>query len=161
MIGKRLLAREFVAAGLVFLLGGAITTAAIELPMGSLRLPGPGALPLAVGFSLIMLSTALALQARSAEPANLRSVEDDQSDPRGILRVILLCILIGGFLFLLPVAGFLVAGAFLLIALHAIGTNGRLSMHSVAAGLLTTAVAYVLFARLLRIPLPHGWIWAF
>ncbi|MDQ8727512.1 tripartite tricarboxylate transporter TctB family protein [Bradyrhizobium sp. LHD-71] len=152
--------RDLVGAALFFVLGGVVAVVAAQLPMGGVRLPGSGAFPIVIGIAMIVLATSLALQ-RTLPPNSVSSSDEiDEPEQWGNARVALVCALIAAFVLLLPVAGFPLGGALLMIALYVIGA-GRLGVGSVAAGVVTALVAYALFVLLLDVPLPRGSLWGF
>ena len=149
------LSLKAVAAALCLAFGAAVAWGAAQLPMGSVRLPGPGAFPLAIGIGLMVLA-ALMLRRGPRAPAN---TSDDPPEPFGHARVALVCALVAAFVLVLPAIGFLAASALLMIAFHVIGADGRLGWRPLVAGAVTAGAAYALFAVLLDVPLPRGWLW--
>lgn len=151
------LSLKAVAATLCLVFGAAVAWGAAQLPMGSVRLPGPGAFPLAIGIGLMLLAVMLMVQAPRGAAAS--PSDDDRPEPFGYARVALVCALVAVFVLVLPAVGFLAASALLMIAFYVIGARGRLGLRPLAAGLATAAAAYALFAVLLDVPLPRGWLW--
>jgi putative tricarboxylic transport membrane protein len=149
-----------ISAAVCFAFGAAVAWSAALLPMGSLRAPGPGAFPLAIGLCLMLLAAALLLPVRPSLAAQEMSEPDeDQPEPWGRARVALVCALVALFVVALPVIGFLAATTLLMIAFYVIGADGRVSLAPVFSGLLTAAAAYALFVLLLDVALPRGWRW--
>ncbi len=141
----------FIAAGTAILVMGA------GLPAGSLRLPGPGAFPAAIGIGLIALSAIALLRALRRPPAAPDHGEAPP-EPGGRVRVALVGALLAAFTLALPYLGFLAASTLLLIALYAIGA-GRLGLGPVLAGLATAAATHLLFVVALGLRLPQGQLW--
>jgi cytochrome b561 len=139
-------------------MGGLIAGAATQLPMGSVRLPGPGAFPVAIGIFLMALAVALLFQVKRAAETEPPPADTDEPEPWGHARVALVCALVTGFVFALPFVGFLTSSIVLMTALYVIGT-GRLGVGPVAAGVGTALAAYVLFVSVLDVPLPGGSLW--
>jgi hypothetical protein len=147
--------RDILGAALFVLLGAGVVWGAAQLPFGTMRLPGAGAVPLAIGVALMVLGVALALRPH-ATPAE---ATEEPPEPWGQTRVVAVCVLIAIYVFILPAAGFLAATTLLMIALYAIGDSRGFGLRPIIAGAITAAAAYGLFVWLLDVPLPGGWIW--
>jgi putative tricarboxylic transport membrane protein len=152
--------RDRAGAALFFVLGGVVAGTAAQLPMGSVRLPGAGAFPIVIGIALMMLAVTLAFQTMLTRTPAPSSDEIDEAEPWGSARVALVCGLIAAFVLLLPLAGFLLAGVLLMVALYVTGA-GRLGVAPVVAGVVTALAAYVLFVLILGVPLPGSSLWGF
>lgn len=156
MSGVRL-SRDLVG-GAVFLAGGIVAIwSAADLSMGTLRLVGPGAFPILLGVALVLLATALIVQSLRTTAAP--RTDEEAPEPFGHARVALVAALIAVFIAILPLAGFVVASAALMVALYAIGARQPFSLFPLVAGLLTSLVAYLLFVLALGVPLPMGIFW--
>lgn len=153
------LIRDFLGAGLFFVLGGVVIFGAAQLPMGTFRQPGPGAFPLAIGVALVVLAVMAAVQAQLRADAASEPSVDEAPEPWGRARVIAVCITTAAYLIVLPMAGFLAATTVLMIAFYVLGAERGFGFGSVLAGMVTAAAAYVLFVRILDVPLPVGWLW--
>jgi len=145
------------AAGLALLLFGAVTAfLSLRLPIGTLRGPGSGLFPLALGLILIGLSVCHLVELHltaTTPPTDTEAHRDDGSAWRVLL---FMGVMVLGTAFL-TVLGFPLV-AFLLMAglLYILGVR---RWQRVALIALCSAVAsYVLFVRWLQIPLPKGWI---
>lgn len=152
-----LLTRSIIGAALFFVLGCVVAVTAARLPMGSARVPGPGAFPLGIGVSLIVLSICLAVQSLRG---GAEESENGPAERWGTLRVAAVCGLVALYIFALPIVGFTVDTALLMTALYAVG-SGQLRIREVAAALLTTAAIYALFVAILEVRLPQGSLWGF
>lgn len=143
------------AGGVVFLAVGGVTIwMASDLGLGNLRLVGPGAMPLSVGFAMIVL--AIALIARTLLHPDIETAAEDPPDPGGRVRVAAVVLLIGLFILVLPTAGFLVGSFALMFACYAIGAGRPFSLFALVAALTTSAAAYALFVLILDVRLPKG-----
>jgi hypothetical protein len=124
---------------------------AAALPLGSLRVPGPGFLPLGIGAAMAIFSIASIVEAlqRRDEPG-------PEFSPAGALRLVTVVCGIVGYILLLPVLGFRVATVALLFGLFGLGSGQWLSWRNLGAALVATAFCYLLFERFLQIGLPEG-----
>jgi putative tricarboxylic transport membrane protein len=120
--------------------------------------PGPGAFPLGIGVSLMVLSVCLAVQ--SLRGGMQKSESDTIAERWGMLRVLAVCGLVALYIFALPIVGFTLDTALLMTALYAVG-SGRLGIREIAAALLTTGATYALFVAILEVRLPQGSLWRF
>jgi len=132
----------FVAVGvLVFALSG-------DLPFGTLSFPGSGFLPKIIATLMIVFGLTLALQARGSETfASLR-----WEDLRHALPVTLATALA---IFAYERLGFALTVFLLLLGLT-FGLERKNVLAAAAYSAVVTTVAYVLFEKLLKTPLPHG-----
>ena len=145
-------------------LGGATVgaVAATGLPLGTARVVGPGAAPLILSLILGGLSIALLVETfRGAEQHADASSVEGRPNPQGQRRVLLVLVLLGGFVLLLPYAGFLITGTALMYTLYAVGQDRGLSVSALIAAVATTAAAYFLFVVLLGVRLPGSSFWGF
>lgn len=108
-------------------------------------------------FLVVLGSTALALFARK-----LCQEVDEPIDPfapgerPAVHRFLLVVLVVVGFIYAAPVAGFvLTATAMLLLLLWSFGTNWKANF---AVSLTLPAALYHLSASYLNAPLPHGWL---
>ena len=128
-----------------------------RLGFGTLTEPGPGFMPVIVGTALFVFGAAQALMTLRESAA--RPVPATALDPAARSTIarepLLLLAALGAYVALLPLAGYLVATALLVVAvLRLMGVTGigRLALGSVIAAV----TSYVLFGRLLGIDLPRG-----
>jgi putative tricarboxylic transport membrane protein len=132
----------FILAGLgVFLLSG-------ELPFGGLSMPGSGFMPSLVA-SLLLLFGAL-LCARAAESQPLKEIDWSDAKHAGLV-VLITALAIVAYTRL----GFIITMMLMLFALLVIIERRNLvkaALYSIAA----TLLAYALFDKFLRAPLPNG-----
>jgi putative tricarboxylic transport membrane protein len=149
------------AAIALFVFGATTVWASLSLPIGTLRAPGSGFFPLMLGLALTALSAAQGVtvyleqlrQARAASvpptaPPSWRLGEDTR-------RVLLFLGSVAVAVALLPLLGYAFASFVLMLALLRI--LGVASWPLIGAISATTAIAcYVVFVRVLGIPLPSG-----
>jgi hypothetical protein len=133
---------------------GAITAAlALSLPLGSLRMPGSGAFPLALGILLMVLAAVQGWsQYKEEQPARTPA----PSIPGGSGRVMLFMAIVAAATALMPAIGYL-ASAFLLM----LGLLRVLGVHWIRASaiaLVCAVAARAIFVTWLGIPLPAGWL---
>lgn len=145
--------------GIVFLAVGIVATwSANDLSMGSVKLLGPGALPTLLGIVMVLLAIVLIAQALGA--ASKQRSDEEAPESWGRTRVAFVAALIALYIAILPLAGFLVASAILMVALYATGTGRLFSLFPFVAGILTSTAAYVLFVMILGVRLPSGLLWS-
>lgn len=153
------ISRNVAGAVLFFLFGAGIMWGAARLPFGTIRQPGAGAFPLAIGLALMVLGAALALPRQTVPAVPAEDAGEGQPEPWGRTRVAAICAMIAVYVLILPAAGFLAATMVLMVALYAAGAERGFGLRPLIAGVLTAAAAYVLFVWLLAVPLPYGWLW--
>lgn len=143
--------RDHVAGGVFVVAGLLVLAISSDLPFGTLASPGAGMLPtLVIG---LMLAFALVLVAGARRSPPLASI--DWSDVPHALRVVALT---AAAVALFTRLGFLITVAALLLALtFFIERRPILTAAAVSAG--ATLLAYGLFGKLLRAPLPQGFLW--
>jgi putative tricarboxylic transport membrane protein len=139
---------DHVAGAAFAAFGLAIIALSGDLPFGGLAMPGSGFMPTLVAGLLVLFGIVLAL--RGAESAPLADI--DWSDTKHALVVILIAALaIAAYTWL----GFIITMVLMLFAFLVIGERRqpvRAVLYSVAA----TLIAYGVFAKALRAPLPIG-----
>jgi putative tricarboxylic transport membrane protein len=150
-----------IAAIVLFVFGAATVLASLSLPIGTLRAPGSGFFPLLLGLVLAVLS---AVQGVTSYRARIRQVRTEpvpaaEPQPRGLgedtRRVLMFLGAVAAAVALLPLLGYAVASFVLMLALLRI--LGVASWPLIAAISATTALAcYLVFVRVLGIPLPAG-----
>jgi hypothetical protein len=145
---------------------------ATRLRLGTVAAPGAGFFPVVVG--VFLCATALGLLLRlcrlgplppgagvrsGGEPTGVQgAVTEPAAGTAGALRRLAATVgALAGFSLLLPWIGYPVAAfAFVLVLLRALGTGGWTAAGLWALG--AAAVSYYLFAVLLGVPLPRGWL---
>jgi len=144
-----------VASILVFLFGGITMLLSLQLPLGTLRMPGSGLFPLGLGLILMGLAACQMLQPRLRAAASAKSGGGtaDGSAHRVLVFMGIMALATA----LLDLLGFpLVAFLLMLALLQLLGV--RRWRDSALIALLTAGASYILFVRWLQIPLPKGWI---
>ncbi len=129
-----------------------ICSESLRLPLGTLRDPGAGFLPLGSGLCLGILSIVHYLQARFRRESDLRT--SWISRERWKILVIILAVLFG-YALLLDVLGFLISTFILLLVLFSLAKPKK---WAVAAGgsALASILSYVVFEIWLKTQLPRG-----
>jgi putative tricarboxylic transport membrane protein len=143
---------ERIAAGALFVVGSGAAYLAVEMGYGSARFPGPGFLPFWIA-SLLALTAGLYFLARlGPDTVPRRLWERDAWRRPGLSAVIMLL-----FTLLMGWLGFFASTFLLFLAwLIAVERERWLTIGAVSA--LGTLGAYILFAVLLKVPLPKGFL---
>ncbi|HET7096743.1 MAG TPA: tripartite tricarboxylate transporter TctB family protein [Casimicrobiaceae bacterium] len=137
---------EIAVAAALFLLGAFAVWQAALMPFGTVALPGPGMLPMALGV-LLMLSSAGLVVAELRAPARIEIVT------LGNRHIVLafVAVVVAGLLF--ETAGFLVTSTlFMFVLLTALSTLGW--WRSLLAAVATSVAAGLFFDKLLGVVLP-------
>jgi hypothetical protein len=142
------LRRDHVAGGAFVLIGMLVLAISADLPFGTLASPGAGMLPvIVVG---LMMAFGVMLLMRAGESPPFGSIQ--WADFLHALRVVAVsAAAVAAYTW----AGFLITATLLLFCL-AYAVEGR---HVVRAGLFSVGVAvlaYIVFGKLLKSPLPRG-----
>jgi putative tricarboxylic transport membrane protein len=150
---ERLTARRVdVIAGSIFVAVGVfVLVQSLKLSFYIDEVPGPGFFPTVLAVALMIcggLLILMALTGSSKEEFELPTRGQAQRSLGLWLAILAASILVG-------VIGFL-AAMFLLVAVILLGIEGRRSVGTIAAIILTPMLAYLLFGVLLRVPLPSG-----
>jgi len=141
---------ERFAAGVIFAIGAGAAYMAIEMGFGSARFPGPGFLPFWIA-SLLALTAGVYFLARLGPDAVPRRLWERAAWRRpGVSAVIMLL-----FTLLMGWLGFF-ASTFLLFLTWLIAVERERWLTVGAVSVLGTLGAYILFAVLLKVPLPKG-----
>ncbi|WP_330231118.1 tripartite tricarboxylate transporter TctB family protein [Nocardia sp. NBC_00508] len=153
--------REHAELGVVVLLAGSgalVIIDAMTMPVGyTQRGPvGPKAMPLAVGALLLVVAVTLAVDVLRGGRGEAEAGEDiDLATPPEWRTVLLLVGVFVGNIVLIDIVGFPISGALLFWgAAYALGSRHWLRDPLVAVAL--ALVTYVVFVRLLDVPLPGG-----
>jgi putative tricarboxylic transport membrane protein len=139
-----------VLVSIAFLLVGLwICFEAMQLPLGSFRMPAAGFFPLLLGVTLSVLALVLLAVGLTTRP--LRAGEG--TSPRAEILILIGAIFASAWLF--ERAGFLLTMmVFLVVVLKALGQLRWIT--SLALALLGSIASYLLFDRVLMIALPSG-----
>lgn len=122
-----------------------------QMPMGRVRQPGAGVFPVISGFLLLLGSVSAlweGMKQRKSEQVELPAGSD-------LLRLLVVLGGILGYLILLPVLGQLVSSTlFCVVLIRALSTLSfwRVVLYAV----LMAGAAYLLFVRILMLPMPVG-----
>lgn len=157
----------FAISGVLFVAGIAFWFAANALPRSPLAgQVGSDGLPKLLGITLAVLAAGLALQTyielrkqrRSGAAAETAATgEEDEKDWSGHLRAFGLLAIGAAYILVLPFLGYAVSAA-LVFAAVATYTGLKPSFKTVVFALGGAVVYYIIFVRILQIPLPAG-IW--
>jgi putative tricarboxylic transport membrane protein len=143
-----------IIAGIVFALVGVLVLFhSLQLPFYVEDVPGPGFFPTLLAVALSVCGAVLALsRARASEDdADKFELPTRWQAKRSLglwVAVLVASVLVG-------IVGFLVA-MFFLVAVLLLGIEGRRGIGAIVAIIATPLLAYLLFASLLRVPLPAG-----
>jgi hypothetical protein len=141
---------ERIAAGAIFAIGAGAAYAAIEMGYGLARFPGSGFLPFWIA-ALLALTAGLYLVANRGRDANPRRLWEPAAWRRPCLSALVML----AFTLLMGWLGFFAATFLLFVAWLVVVENAKwLTVGTVS--LLGTLGAYILFAMLLKVPLPKG-----
>ena len=125
-----------------------------RLPVGSLRVPQTGFFPIILAALLALFAAALLLQAsRTADLAGAAQ----RLEPRGWMRIGAALAAMAFFALALESAGFFLT-TFFLMALLLRAIDAQKWSKVIAIALATAVVSYAIFALLLGIPLPAGFL---
>lgn len=129
-----------------------ICIGAVRYPMGNLRAPGPGLLPLALGMILGFLS--LVILSKSIHEKG--DVEKLLSITHGKVKVITIVIIVLVYGFLLERLGYVLTTILLFFMLNVAGIKRQKWYIAAGIGIVCSAVTYILFQVILRVELPRG-----
>jgi len=145
------------ASVILFLFGGITLLLSLQLPLGTLHMPGSGFFPLLLGLLLMGLAVCHILQLYFSKSKPTTDPEA-QRDPAGSGRRVLL--FMGAMALataLLDPLGFPLVAFLLMVALLKLLALRRWR-DSVLIASLTAGVSYILFVWWLQIPMPKGWL---
>ncbi len=141
---------ERIAAGALLTVGAGAAYGAIEMGYGSVRFPGPGFLPFWLAASLAV-TAGIYLVACLGPDDTARPLWDPGTWRRPALSAIVML----GFTLLMGWVGFFTATFLLYLAWLVLIERARWTTVG-AVSVLGTLGAYILFAVLLKVPLPKG-----
>lgn len=146
--------RDFLAGGLMILLGLGTIFAARDLDFGTMETIGPGVMPLALGVVLTLLGVLIAGSAAGSEDEDTDTVIPRQPQWRGWICVIggpLLFILFGHY-------GGLIPATFACVFVASLGDRAATLKSSLVLATGITVAGYVVFSYALGVQLP-AWSW--
>jgi hypothetical protein len=157
--------REITAAALIFLFGATTAYLSTRMTIGDFRAAGSGLFPLCLGILLMLLSSLHILQVhlKSGKQGDVKKPSPaSEEGSRTTGQVILFMGAIAAATLLFSRLGYPAVSFLLLLALLRIlfvkkrgAGNWGLSLFLAFA---TASASYFLFVKLLKIPLPRGWI---
>ena len=144
---------ERVKAGAVavafLLVGGWICLEAVQVPFGTLRMPGAGFFPLVLGVTLSVLALTLLGMSLLSPSIGPTRVWPDRPEVLYVMAILLVTV------WLFDRAGFLITMAlFLAVSTQVLGR--RSWVMTVVVAVVGSVTAYWVFGRLLQISLPGG-----
>ena len=148
------------AAISMFVFGAMTAALSLQLPLGTLRMPGTGFFPLALGLALMALAAGRGVQLYRARPkaaapetpAAPAAVEGEGATRRVVLFV---CGVIAAVALLQPLGYVLSSFLLMLVLLLILGLRPWYTSAGIA--FVSAAACYVVFVFWLKIPLPPGW----
>ncbi|MEJ5377921.1 MAG: tripartite tricarboxylate transporter TctB family protein [bacterium] len=144
--------RGEIAGGFVLFLGGGVTVAlSLGMPLGNLRMPGPGMFPMAMGALLMILSGIWTLRFIWQHEAARKSLSWRTSLKRVLpfVGAMALCVL------LLDALGYPLTSFVLLLVLFRLTGSKAWALNFFLAWAVA-GVSYLVFVRWLQVPLPRG-----
>ena len=132
---------------------GYICFESIRLPLGSLRDPGPGFLPLLVGLILAGLSVVCFRRAQTAESEDQKGSWYSQERWKNLIWVLLALF---AYALTLDPLGFLLSTFLFLSFLFRVGMGPKKWFWSIGGSLIASLSCYVVFELWLRTQLPKG-----
>lgn len=155
MLGERLAAASgglsAIALGLllvIFVIPAYVPEPAMMAP----NAPGPQALPLALGWGLIVLGLV------ESAGVLLSGERIRWKRPEGLGRLLLVAAIVLAALLLSPLIGMIPAGIAMMIAITC-GASGQRLLPSVVTAVLFGGALYVVFVLIAGIPVPGGSLW--
>ncbi|TRZ99964.1 MAG: tripartite tricarboxylate transporter TctB family protein [Rhodocyclaceae bacterium] len=151
------------AAVALFLCGTVTVLVSLELPFGTLHMPGSGFFPLVLGLMLAALAAGHGVQlylAKPKQPAGVPGATGGAPHWRldeATRRVLLFMGAVGGATALMSSLGYTLTSFLLMLALlQILGIRGW--RHCGLIALSSACACYLVFVRWLAIPLPDGWL---
>lgn len=144
--------RNEVAGGaLLFLFGAATVLLSLSMPLGSLRMAGPGMFPLVLGVLLMLLSGMWVARCMLGAKAGAKSLSWSLALRNVGPFVVAMCVSV----LLLDILGYPLTSLLLLLALFRLmGSRAWAVNLSLALGV--ACCSYLVFVRWLQVPLPKG-----
>ncbi len=150
-VSETVVGAGFVAAGAL------VVAASLTFPPGEAGQPGPALFPRIVGGLLMAFGAALAVQGWRAGATGEPIAWTRALASAGFLNALAVVGAVGAYILLAERLGFLLTAAPLLFTLMT--RLGVRALPAAAASALLTLAVYVLFYKLLRVPLPGGLLW--
>ena len=138
-----------VVAAVFLLVGVWICLEALQVPVGSLRMPGAGFFPLVLGLTLSTLAIILFGTEWIGRTAGSATVWPDRPEVLYVTGILVLAV------WLFEHAGFLLSmGVFLVVSIKVLGRGRWRTV--LATAVIGSVTSYWVFVRLLQISLPSG-----
>jgi putative tricarboxylic transport membrane protein len=141
--------KNSVVAAVFVLTGVWICIEALQVPVGSLRMPGAGFFPLVLGVALGVLAVMLFALGWTSREVDAARIWPDTPDVLYVTGILILSA------WLFERAGFLISMAvFLAVSIKVLGRGRWLTV--LATAVIGSVTSYWVFVRLLQISLPSG-----
>jgi putative tricarboxylic transport membrane protein len=141
--------RAGAVAGVFLLLGAFICFEGLQVPVGTVRMPGAGFFPLLLGIALSALSILLLAMSLVSPPGDATRLWPERREVVYLAATVAVAVL------LFERAGFLVTMAlFLVVAVRVLGKMRWPTV--IVLALVGSVSSYVVFSRVLQIALPSG-----
>ncbi len=154
-IHAKLVSVVIAAVALIFIYGS------MKMPMGTLLTPAAGLVPLLLGCGALLLAVIAIISPEPAAGEAASGSDDEEEGPadkiRKLPRPLLIMIVLGLMIFAFERAGFilsLLGGTFILLRF----VEKKPLILSLAVSLVLSGGLYYLFAKLLYVNLPGGWL---
>jgi hypothetical protein len=154
---------DYIGAGIFIALGVFIWAVSFSFPVLAGGHPGPSLFPRVLGTLFIFFSLIVILEGRRKSKTPPAPAAEDEGGNVIIIReknyfnAVLVIILIAAFIALAPHLGFIITGgAVLFILMWKLHVR---PLKSLIISAVVICLIYSIFAKGLRVPLPHGFLW--
>lgn len=150
--------RDEIIVGMVIFLFGAVTALfSLKMPIGTLRMAGPGFFPFCLGILLMVLSAIFIFKQLLQHKKTLAPKVIHRKTPGATKQMILFLGAMALATLLLDGMGYpFVSFLMMVVLLRILGVKRWTLSLGLALG--SAVVAYFLFVQWLKIPMPKGWI---
>lgn len=154
---------DYIGAGIFIALGVFIWAVSFQFPVLAGGHPGPSLFPRVLGTLFIFFSLIVILEGRRKSKTPPAPAAEDEGGNVIIIReknyfnAVLVIILIAAFIALAPHLGFIITGgAVLFILMWKLHVK---PLKNLIISAVVICLIYSIFAKGLRVPLPHGFLW--
>jgi len=150
--------KETLLASVLLIFGVVFFVAVARFPDTAMRYRAisPSFFPNLLAGAMVVLSVFLGVEGWRGAPAR---IFDIKAEPRDVVRAVLLVGILIAFLFLLKVLGFAIT-AFIFTGSVQLLLGEKRILRVALFSLTVTALLYIVFVTLLRVPLPYGAIFS-
>jgi len=146
--------KDYIGGGLFMALGVFLWSMTFQFPVLDDAHPGPSLFPRVLGTLLIFFGAMVVYSGWRSRGIKEETNPDEEKIPLNYFNPILVIILIGVFIALANKLGFIITGVAILFTLM---TKLRVSLlKSSIVSIALVCFVYVIFSKLLRVPLPMG-----